>query len=501
MSEVQRIAGNTAALFFGRGIRLLVSIVLGVVLARYLGQIHYGNWTVARSLCALLTILSSLGLSKIAIRECIVKPAAAGRYLGTVLVLNAAFSLVSILVAVLLVYGLGYHAEIAWLVFIALGIYILSSLGESFVIQFRTHEKMGYEALINACKDILLMLLVFLAIYLSWGVLRISAIYLFSAAAYVLFSWVLTRKKFPDSPLSVDMSLAPRLVFAGLPLALAIFFNSYHEVTRIIIQKTVGSSGAGYYSAAVLPYMALESTVIIAIMGAVFPVLSRLHLTDRPGLTSLYRRMSRYLFMLSLPVALYCIFLGDELILIMFGPEYLDAVPVLKMLGPVFVLMFQNYLLYNAMVACRREWSFALIVGCSALINALAAFFFTTLLSRSAAPIVIGNSTAGVGIRLIGVTGGPIALIIAQFFTVIVLSLVLYREYGQVFIFRRWIRPAAAALLTGGLIRWEGILDLPAGVVLASSAVFYGLLLFFFKSFDRTDQEILMSVLFAARKK
>ncbi|MFH1039154.1 MAG: flippase [PVC group bacterium] len=500
MSEVKRIAGNTAALVFGRGIRLLVSIVLGIVLARYLGQIHYGNWTVARSLCALLTILSSLGLSKIAIRECAVRVDEAGRYLGTVLALTAAFSLISVLVAVLLVSGLGYHAEIAWLVFIALGVYILSSLGEAFVIQFRSREKMGYEALSNICKDLLLMLLVFLAVYLSWGVLRVAGIYLFAAAAYVLFSWALARKKFPSPPLSLDLSLAPRLILGGLPLALAIFFNSYHEVTRIIIQKTIGSAGAGYYSAAVLPYMALESTVIIAIMGAVFPVLSRRHLIDRPGLASLYRRMSRYLFMLSLPVALYCLFLGDELILIMFGPDYLDAVPVLKTMGPVFILMFQNYLLYNAMVACRKEWCFAWIMGVGALINAAAAVFFTTVLSRAGDPIVIGNSTAGVGIRLIGVTGGPIALIIAQLFTAVALSLVLYREYRQLLILKKWLRPFAAALLTGGLIRWEGMLDLPAGVVLASSAVFYGLLLFFLGSFDRTDQDIFMSILFTARK-
>ena len=146
MSEVRRVAGNIIALVTGKGIRLLVSLVLGVLLARYLGDLHYGNWTVARSLCALLTILTGLGMSKIAIRECSSRPDEAGRYLNTILVLRIIFSLASILVALLLVYGLGYRAEIAYLVFVALGIYILSSMGEVFVIQFRSHEKMGYEA-------------------------------------------------------------------------------------------------------------------------------------------------------------------------------------------------------------------------------------------------------------------------------------------------------------------------------------------------------------------
>ena len=278
MSDIRRVAGNTIALLMGKGVRLLVSMVLGVLLARYLGELHYGNWTVARSLCALLTILTALGMSKIAIRECSSRPQDAGHYLGTVLVLRLFFSLLSILVAVLLVYGLGYQAEIAYLVFIALGIYILSSLAEVFVIQFRSHEKMGYEAIVNISKDILLMLLVILAIYLQWGVLRIAFLYLGATAAYLVLSWILTAKKFSPPRLSLDPALARHLILAGIPIGLAVFFNSFHDVTRVLIRQIIGSSAAGNYSVAALPYLALESTVVISLMGAVFPLLSRLHL-------------------------------------------------------------------------------------------------------------------------------------------------------------------------------------------------------------------------------
>lgn len=499
MKNVKRLAGNTAALMLGKGIRLTISMVLGVVLARYLGELHYGNWTVARSLCALLTILSALGMGKIAIRECSVRLEETGRYLGTILTLRVIFSAISVVVALLLVYGLGYHAEIAHLVFIALGIYILSSLGEAFIIQFRSHEKMGFEAMVNIYKDLLLMILVFLAIYLRWGVVRIACLYLAATAVYVGMSWGLVAKNFSPPRFSLDPSLARHLIIAGLPLGLAVFFNAYHDVTRIIIQKIIGSAAAGNYSAAVLPYLALESTVIISLMGAVFPLLSRLHVSDQPGLIRLYRRMSTYLYMLSLPVALYCLFLGDELILILFKREYIDAVPVLKLLGVVVILMFQNYLLFNAMVACRKERLFALVMGISALINTAGVVFFTYLLSRPGPCVVIGTSTAGVGIRLIPITGGPIALVIAQAFTLVVLTVILRREYKRTIIFRGFFGPTVSAVLTGALIRWEGVLDLPPGVILASSMIVYGLLLFILRSFDRTDREI-FNLIFAKQK-
>jgi len=276
---------------------------------------------------------------------------------------------------------------------------------------------------------------------------------------------------------------------------LAVFFNSFHDVTRVIIRQIIGSPSAGDYSVAALPYLALESTVVISLMGAVFPLLSRLHLSDRLGLIGLYRRMSRYLFILSLLVALYCFFLGDELILLLYGQDYLNAIPVLKLLGLVVVLMFQNYLLFNAMVACGKEKIFALVMGLGAIINGLGVIIFTGFLFRLDQTIVIGGSTEGVGIRLIPVTGGPIALIVAHGFILVVLAIILRREYGDGIIFSRFLPPIIAALLTGGLIRWEGIIGIPIGVILISSAVIYGLLLVVLQSFDKTDRNILRDII------
>ncbi len=495
MSEIRRLTGNTTALILSRGVRLLLSMALGVVLARYLGDLHYGNWTVARSLAALLTILCSLGMSQIAIRECSPRPGEIGRYLGTVLSLQAVLSAGSVLAALVLVYGLGYRAEIAWLVFIALGIYLLSSFGSNFIIQFRSREKMGYEALANTSKDLALMFLVFLAVYLGWGVVRIAGLYLLATAGFVIFAWFLAVKKFPGTRLRFDRKLVKRLLLGGLPIGLAVFFNSFHDVTRIVLQKTVGSSGAGQYSVATLPYLALESTVIIAIMGAIFPLLSRLYRDDRDRLVKITRTLSRYFYLLSGLLVVYCLFLGDELILLLFGEQYLDAIPVFKVLGLVIILMPQNYLLFNAMVASRKEWLFALAVGAAAIINGAGAFLFSALFSRLSPTPVIGASGPGSGIRLLGVTGGPVALFIAQLLLLIVLARILRREYRQGLLAHNLWRPVLAAVVTGGLVRWQGILGFPPGVILATSAVVYAVALYGLGTVTERDRAVFRQLL------
>ncbi len=497
MLKVKRLAGNTLALMAGKVIRLLIAMVLGVVLVRYLGPSHLGNWKLASSAAELLTILSALGISKIAIRECSSGQKDNGRYLGTVLGLKLGFGAVSLLAAVLIVRGLGYHAEIAHLVFVALGVYVLTSLGQSFIIRFRSREKMGYEAVANISKDLFLMFLVFLAIYLGWGILRIAYLYLAGAVFYVLFSWWIARSNLPSIRLSADSRLARHLLAAGFPLGLAVFFNAYHDVSRLIIQQTIGSVAAGYYSAAVLLYLALESTVVLSLMGAIFPILARFHSSNRTGLLRLYRRMSRYLYIISLLGALYCLFLGDEIILLLFNPAYADSIPVLKLLGPVLILMFQNYLLYNAMVAAHKENLFALVMGGSALINAAGVVVLTGLITGGHNyPVLIPFTEITVfSIRLIRLTGAPAALASAQIFSLLVFNRILKREYGASVLHRHWIRPALAAALTGVLIWIEGRLDFPLGVVVASSLALYGIGLVIFKSIDSGDINVLKSLI------
>ena len=496
MVEARKIAGNTIALMTGKLIRLVIAMVLGVVLVRYLGPFHLGNWKVALSAAELLTILSAMGIGKIAIRECASRRDEIGRYLGTIWSLKLIFGLISFLAALIIVRGLGYHAEIAHLLFVALGIYILTSLGETFIIRFRTREKMGYEALANISKDLFLMFAIFLAIYLGWGILRIAYLYLAGAVFYLIVSWVIADRKLPPLQLSLDLKLSRHLLMAGLPLGLAVFFNAYHDASRLIIQQTIGSAGAGYYSAAVLLYLALESTVVLSLMGSLFPILSRYHASNNRGLIELYRRMSRYLYIISLLSAVFCLFLGDEIILLLFNPAYGDSIPVLKLLGPVMILMFQNYLLYNAMVASHREKLFALVMGGSALINAGGIFLLSGLIGGGGSVSVVVPLT-GISlftIRLIRLTAAPAALAAAQIFSFIIFSRILRREYGEGILHNRWVRPAAAAVISGLLIWFESRLDFPLGVIAASSVIVYVAALVIFRGIDAGDLQLLKNL-------
>lgn len=449
----RRVASNSFFLATAKVARLVVSMVLGAVLFRYLGAGDFGSWHAAISLCALVQVMISLGMDKVAIRECSIRPAANPEYLGNTLALKLAFSLAGAGVVFGLVRLMRYPPLMTHLIFIAFGVHVFSTLGDSFVIPFRSREKMQFEAAANMAKDLFLMFLVFLGLFLGFSVVGIGYFYLLAAIFYLLFAFVLTRRKFFRPRLRINRETARRLVAAGLPLGAAIFFNSYHDVIKIAVQRILGGEAAGYYSAAALTYQAWERTVLLSLMAALFPVLSRLHAGDREVLARSYRRMSKYLYIISLPWAAACLLLSEEIVALIFGPGALPAAPVVRILGLVSILMFQNYLLYNAMVAARKERLFALIMGAAAIFN----LALTLALIRTP----------------LGISGGAVALGAAQLLTWLLFVKALRVDYRVYPLRRDWPAPAVSALVAAGVFWWVRELGLPFGVIVVAGGFAY----------------------------
>ena len=474
--ESRKVASNSIFLLSAKGVRLLISMVLAVVLARYLGASNFGSWMAASSLCALMQVMIALGIDKIAIRECSIKLDQNPSYLGNALTLKLLLSLLGAGVLIALVRFLHYPPLMTQLVFIALGVHVFSTLGDTFVIPFRSWEKMQYEAAVNVAKDLFLMFLIFLGLFLSLDVVGIAYIYLAAAVFYFLFSGVVAKTKFFPPRLGFDRKLALHLVTAGLPLGAAIFFNSHHDMIKIAIQRVLDAEAAGYYSVAAFTYQAWERTVLLSLMAALFPVISRLHASDRQTLGQAYRRMSKYLYIASLPWAVVCLLLPGKIVLLLFGAAYAPAAPVVMILGPASILMFQNYLLYNAMVAARKEGLFALIMGGGAVLILL----LTLILIRTP----------------LGISGGAVALGAGQLFIWALFIYSLRSDYRVYPRRRDWLFPSLAGAFAAAEIWWIRGLELPFGVIVVSGCLTYLLGLIALGSFNASDRLFFKKIVF-----
>lgn len=474
MEQTKKIFFNALALFSGKLVIISVSLVLMVVLARYLGPSDYGDLKAAFSVGTLIGLLIELGMNKIAIRDCADRRGETGLYLGNILSLRIVLSIAALAAVAGLIHLFGYRADIAGLIYIAAGVFIINALANSYLMSFRVYEKMGYETLVRAGKSGLLMILVFLAVYRKGGVIIIASVYLGAGLFKFFFSSWLVKKRFFSPRLYFSPALARVLIRGGSLIALTIFFNSYLDISRIILHRLAGPRQAGFFSAGSSFYQAVELLIPLSLAGAIFPLLSRLYRQDRERLGKVYLRVGKYLYLISLPLMIFSLTAAEEIVSLFFGADYLPAAGTVQVLGVVLILMLQNYLLFDMMVAVRREKKFALIMAGSFMVNL-------------GAGVIL--------IRLWQATGAAAAIGLAQLFSGGIFIFSLRRDYRTGELLSRFIRPLPAALGLILLIFWEKQLEFPLGIILISGMIFYLLLLFPCRVWEKEDRRIAREVI------
>ena len=90
---------NTGWLLGEKVIRIVINLIIGVIVPRYLGPENYGLLSIAINTVMILSVISSLGLGDIVIRELINRNYDEDTILFTAFLLRQLFSLVIIIIS------------------------------------------------------------------------------------------------------------------------------------------------------------------------------------------------------------------------------------------------------------------------------------------------------------------------------------------------------------------------------------------------------------------
>ena len=115
--DLQKAIGNTGWLFAENILRMVVGLVVGVWLARYLGPKQYGLLSYALAFVALFSPIASLGLEDIVVRNIVRDPLSKDETLGSAFILKLSGGIVSFAVTIGAVFFLRRcDSQIHWLV-------------------------------------------------------------------------------------------------------------------------------------------------------------------------------------------------------------------------------------------------------------------------------------------------------------------------------------------------------------------------------------------------
>jgi len=331
--------GNSFWILLEKASRIISGILVGILVVRYLGAEQYGIISLGLSVIAILTIISTLGLDSLVVRELLTRKDDSNKILGTAFLLRLFGSLWVILLATSWAY-MNKSSETTLIIFLL----SLSILFQSFTVidfYFQSQVK-GKLTAINQVITLSISAFAKLAlIYSEAGLIWFASMAAFEAGISALLQIKFySNQGFTISSWQFSGKEARFLLKYAVPLIISTAIQMvYLNADTLLIDKLLNEmSLVGQYSAG-LRISQASYFIPIAICAAVFPGIVNNRQNRKLQIMRLTQLYSLMLW-LAIFVIIGALLFGDFVISFLYGNKFPLSAEIFKLhvLGsiPVF---------------------------------------------------------------------------------------------------------------------------------------------------------------------
>jgi O-antigen/teichoic acid export membrane protein len=342
---VSVIAKGAGTIFTGNVLNIGLRYLFQIIVARHLGVELYGIFTLGLAVFSVSEMVAALGLHKGMVRFVSLynREGDLGRVKGTVLTAiflscGGGIAAMLLLIAISgLVAGNVFHTPglSKALAIFALGI-PFSSLTTVFIFATQGLRIMKYKVFVKDLWEMLSrVVLVILLFMVGWRLFGAVAAFCLSIISGTFFSYYFFRKAFASIFESKERAILEPKKLMGFcwPLILADGFNLMEAwVSTFMLGFLETPESVGIFGAAFRTSLLIQG--ILMSFNAIFsPIIAeQFHKKELARLKMLFKMVTRWIFSLSLPVAVLMIFFSRE-ILTIFGQGFSDGAVVLAVLA------------------------------------------------------------------------------------------------------------------------------------------------------------------------
>lgn len=382
MSTVARLSSRFKAEFLGRIVAMVSSGLLMVLLARLLGPNEYGLLFLAIAVFSAVGIASKLGIAKSGARYVAEYKEQSPGQLPHIFRTTLSYNLVAIaVVAVAMAIGHQYIAAfldepeltpllllgVIYLVFEALTSYVRLTLQGLEEIQFSA----TLFAIDRSCRFVFAIGFV----VLGFGAIGALVGYILSFVIVTtvgLGTLYLRYYRNHDTDDSIDSGLRRRIAEYSVPLTATSTANIIDkQVDTILIGFFLSPIAVSYYvlSKQIIQFV---ETPITALGFTLSPTFGAQKADDNVDQAArIYEKALFHSLLLYVPVAMGIVLVAEPTLEIVFGDEYLGAVPVLQVLAFYAILQSITKLTSNGLDYLGRARERAIVKGVTAALNAV----------------------------------------------------------------------------------------------------------------------------------
>ncbi|MDB9893888.1 flippase [Flavobacteriaceae bacterium] len=322
---------NTSWLFGEKIFRMIVGLLVGIWVARYLGPERFGVLRYSQSFVALFTSIATLGLNAIVVRELVKYKNKRDELLGTSFILQFFGALFVLILLSIVSYFTSNDNNTNTLVFIIASATIFQSFN---VIDFYFQSKVlsKYVVFANVMSLFISSIIKVFLILNDASLMAFVWVILFDsiilAFGFIYFYVKKYNKKI--SKWKFKKSLAFSLLKDSWPLILTgIAISINLNIDKVMINELLGSRYVGLYAAAIsiatvfgmIPHMITQS---------IFPSFVNVYQKNNELFLLRIKKGYKTLFYISLVFAIFVILFSKYLILTTYGNEYSESIQLLN---------------------------------------------------------------------------------------------------------------------------------------------------------------------------
>lgn len=315
---------NASWLVFAQIYQMIIQLIVGVISARYLGPTNYGTLNYAAAYISFFTILCSLGLEGVVVREIVKNREQEGVILGTSIVYRLIASILSMVSVWIIVYIVNTNDRLLLTVVFLQSLVLPFNAFQTLEQWYQSNMNLKISTFIKCISyTIMILYKIFLLILnksVKWFAFATSLDALL--IAILLF---LSYKKYKKQSLSFDFRVGNKLLSVSYHLILSsLMAVVYNQMDRLMIGRILGQREVGYYAAATtITHMWLF--IPQAINTSAQPIIMELKNTDEKEYKKRIYQLTSGIFWIGIFFATMITICSDFIIGILYGGEYIKA--------------------------------------------------------------------------------------------------------------------------------------------------------------------------------
>ncbi len=455
----QTFAKNTFWLSLSEIIGRLLRMILIIYAARILGTEGWGIFSYALSLGSLIMIFSDIGLNNLITREITQKKEGYENFISTALIIKAIILGISIVALLIIAPYISNIPEAKNLIpFIAI-ILLFDSIRDFYFAINRAFEKMERELIVKVSMSITMLVVGIILLTISPIPQSLAIGYALGCIVGFIVAFFLIKKDAHKIFYHANKKLTTEILKTTWPLALIGLIGTIMANTDIyMLGIWKNANEIGLYSS--VQRIQQFIMIIPSMIGtASFPIISRLAHNDLEKFKSMFEKIMTTMFIICIPIVLGGLFLSDQIVLLVFGSEYVNAIPIFRVLIIMLIPAFTLILLSNGIFAFNKQKKVTAVYIIGMILNV----FFNIIL-----------------IPPLGATGSAIATLLSSVFITVLhwkhMKNIIYFKIGN-----KLNKILLASIIMMLCLTLLKAFEIHTLIMIILSSVIYIILLFIFK--------------------